>query len=685
MVSSGSWVPGNSLKSLSGGVINRLNASRRRFHELDSLCVHMERDSPDSLRTPATDPSGTGSLRERAMGIIAFATVLALLYFGRGVLIPFTVALILSLLIAPLVRRLRRIGLGRVPSVLVAVLISAFVVTAAAGVLGSQVLRMAASLPQYERNIQQKLRDLDDMTVGRFNALTSEASRLIESNPKSVGFTVPPGTGSSAAAPIPVELHQPGPAPLQIIAKVLTSVWVPIESTGIVLVVLVFVLLEHESLRDRFIRVAGGTNIRLTTLALNDAGERLSRFFVSQFAVNLGVGAAIGVGLAVLGVPQATLWGALATLLRFVPYVGVWLAALLASALAIAIVPGWSLALSTLGLFIVVELIAAQVVEPHLYGQTTGLSPLSVVVAAIFWSALWGPIGLVLSTPLTLCLLVIGRHIRALRFLELLLGDTQALSLPQKFYQRALSGDADEILVDARAFLKRNSFAAYCDLVLMPALHLGFLDFELGAISRDQQLKIRDLLVALVSALSGEPKRLQRHRPSVLDDEDPGRILRQHREQLTGRWQGPVVVPPGSILLCLGLGSPADTIAAELLVRALREQGLDARHVSMEDLDAQSRPPGADPAAISIAYVVSAFPSAAREHSEQTNERIRQHLPNAKVVSVFLPGISIQKELSPHVGNADHAVSSLVEAVELCLETAARYTVETRGPERREG
>jgi predicted PurR-regulated permease PerM len=630
--------------------------------------MHMERNNPDSLRTPATDPSGTGSLRDRAIGIIAFAAVLALLYFGRDVLIPFTVALILSLLIAPLVRRLRRLGLGRVPSVLVAVLISAFVVTAAAGVLGSQVLRMAASLPQYERNIQQKLRNLDDMTVGRFNALTSEASRLIESPPKSVGSTVPSGTGSSAAAPIPVELHQPRPAPLQIIAKVLASVWVPIESTGIVLVVLVFVLLEHEALRDRFIRVAGGTNIRLTTLALNDAGERLSRFFVSQFAVNLGVGAAIGLGLAVLGVPQATLWGALATLLRFVPYVGVWLAALLASALAIAIVPGWSLALSTLGLFIVVELIAAQVVEPHLYGHTTGLSPLSVVVAAIFWSALWGPIGLVLSTPLTLCLLVIGRHIRALRFLELLLGDTQALTLPQKFYQRALSGDADEILAAARTFLKRNSFAAYCDLVLMPALHLGFLDFELGAITRDQQLKIRDLLVAVVSALGGEPKRLRRHRLSVLDDEDPGRILRQHRERLTGRWQGPVVVPPGSILLCLGLGSPADTIAAELLVRALREQGLDGRHVSIEDLNAESRPPGADPAAIAIAYLVSAFPSAERARSEQTKDRLRQHLPNARVVSVFLPGISIQKELSPYVGNADHAVSSFVGAVEVSLE-----------------
>ena len=175
----------------------------------------MERDHPDSLRTPATDPSGTGPLRDRAIGIIAFATVLALLYFGRDVLIPFTVALILSLLIAPLVRRLRRIGLGRVPSVLVAVLISALVVTAAAGVLGSQVLRMAESLPQYEKTIQQKLRDLDDMTVGRFNALTSEASRLIESHPRSVGSTVPSGTGASLrrVPRFPLSCTNPAPPP----------------------------------------------------------------------------------------------------------------------------------------------------------------------------------------------------------------------------------------------------------------------------------------------------------------------------------------------------------------------------------------------------------------------------------------------------------------------------------------
>ena len=626
----------------------------------------MAADDPDPPRGPITDPSGIGSVRDRAIGIIAFATVLALLYVGRAVLIPLTIALMLSLLIAPLVRRLRRIGLGQIPSVLIAVLTSAVVVATAAGVLGTQVLRMAARLPQYERTIQQKLRNLDEMTVGRLNALTSEASRLIESHPTGVApEAAAGGDPASAVAPIPVELHQPRATPLEIIARVLASVWAPIESTGIVLVVLVFVLFEHEALRDRFIRVAGGTNIRSTTLALNDAGERLSRFFVSQFAVNLGVGVAIGLGLAIVGLPQAALWGTLATLLRFVPYVGIWLAALLATVLAIAVAPGWSLAINTLALFVVVELVAGQAVEPNLYGHTTGLSPLSVVVAAIFWSALWGPIGLVLSTPLTLCLLVLGRHIRALNFLDLLLGDTQGLTLPQKFYERALSGDADEILAAARTFLKRNSFAAYCDSVVMPALHLAFLDRAAGTISPDQQIKMRDLLVAVVSTLSGEPRRL---RSSVLGDQNAGLILRRHREQLIGRWQGPVAVPPGSILLCLGLGSRADTIAAELLVRALREQGLDARHVSLEDVDEGSRPPDADPAAVAIAYLVSAFPSAEREHFGQTADRVRQQLPSVRVVSVFLPGVSLQPELSAPVANADYAVSSFVEAVQASLE-----------------
>ena len=635
----------------------------------------MANENPELPRPPG-DPTGYGVLRERAVGIIAFAVVLALLYVGRGVLIPITVALMLSLLIAPIIRRLRRLGLGQTSAVLVAVLGVTLLVAAAAAVLGTQVLRMAAALPQYERTIQEKLHDLDELTVGRLDAVTSEASRLVETHPAPGAAAVAPVAGTlQGAAPIPVEVHQPRASSWEVMARVLGSLWEPLASTGIVLVVLVFVLLEHEGLRDRFIRAVGGTNIRLTTLALNDAGERLSRFFASQLAVNLSVGAAIGLGLALLGVPQAILWGALATLLRFVPYVGVWIAAFLATALAIAVTPGWSLAVSTLCLFVVVELIAGQAVEPNLYGHTTGLSPLSVVVAAIFWSALWGPIGLVLSTPLTLCLLVIGRHIRALSFLDLLLGDAQALSLAQKFYQRALSGDADEIVVVARSFLKRNSFAAYCDVVVLPALHLAFLDRESGVISQGQQARMRDVLVAVVSDLGNEPRRLRRRQPSVLAEQNAGLILRQHREQLAGRWQGPLAVPQGSILLCLGLGSPADTIAAELLVRALREQRLDARHPAVEDIAVGQGPPEAKPGIVGAIYLVSAFPNSEREQAQALIERVRARFPDTRVITVMMPGILLPTDLPSRLGTADGTVSSFAEAAQVSLGPAAGTAV----------
>jgi predicted PurR-regulated permease PerM len=634
----------------------------------------MRNNAPNPTGRPASERSAAVSLRDRASGIIAFAVVLTLLYLGRDVLIPLTLALMLSLLIAPLIRLLRRIRLGQTPAVLVAVLVLALSLSAIAAAVGTQVLRMAASLPQYEDTIQHKLQNLDEMTVGRLNTLTSEASRLIDRRRTAVGSSVAVPAGerpglSPTGRPIPVELHAPPADPFQIIGKVLASVWVPIETTGIVLIVMVFVLLEHESLRDRIIRIAGGTHIRLTTLALNDAGERLSRFFVSQFAVNLGVGAAIGLGLAILGLPHSMLWGALAAILRFVPYVGVWIAAVFSTVLALAVVPGWSLAVSTLGLFVLVEAIAGQVVEPQLYGHTTGLSPLSVVVAAIFWSSLWGPVGLILSTPLTLCLLVLGRHIEALSFLDLLLGDTQALTLPQKFYQRALSGDSHEIIANARDFLKRNSLAAYCDLVLMPALHLGRLDYEIGVISDSQQMKIRDVIVTVVSALGRErpnPSR-QRQGASVLDHVSSGRTLRQYREQLTGRWQGPLAVPAGSVMICLGMGSTADDLATELLVRILLEYKQDARHFSMDDVNVEL-PPDATPGGVAIVYLVSAFAGTEDGSHEVVVERVRKLLPGALLVDVLLPGVSAHPESPSQGANTDHTVTTFARALQICLE-----------------
>ncbi len=453
------------------------------------------------------------------------------------------------------------------------------------------------------------------------------------------------------------------------VERVLGSMWVPLETAGIVIVVLIFVLLERESVRDRFIRLAGPADLRATTLVLNDAGERLSRFFVSQFAVNLGVGLALWLGLALIGLPHATLWAALAAVLRFVPYVGVWIAAVISAALAAAVAPGWTLVLLTLGLFTVVELIAGQLVEPQLYGHSTGLSPLSVVVAAIFWSWIWGPVGLVVSTPLTLCLVVMGRHVKALRLLDIMLGDSQALTMPERFYQRALSADSDELIANARAYLKHDSLAAYSDFVLMPALRLAAFDLERRTITREQQLKVRQTIVTVIAAISGGRSRFtrRRHAMSMLDQMNAGRQLRQQREQLIGRWQGPLAVPPGSIMLCLSMGSMSDDLATELLVRILRDKQIDARHVSVEDLKAP--PPEAVPGSVSMVFVVSSTPGDERQAAGAAVEQLRARFAHALLIGVCLPGLVLQQGGSDSIlPGTDKSASSLVDALQICVD-----------------
>ena len=629
------------------------------------------------------DPPPISSLRDRAGGIVATATVLALLYFGRDVLVPVTLAVILSLLIAPLVRVLRSVGLGQTLSVLVAVLGLALAVGATAAVIGMQVVKMTAGLPHYEQTIRHKLATLNEITVGRLKSFNGQAGRFIDQSPAARAPTDAAARGSSTAGrppadapraeappPIPVEIHEPPANPLVVLQRVMGSLWVPLETAAIVFVVLIFVLLEHEAVRDRFIRIAGGADIRATTLALNDAGQRLSRFFVSQFLVNLGVGLAVAAGLIIIGLPHALLWGALAGVLRFVPYVGVWIAALFATVLAAAVDPGWTLAIATLGLFIIVELLAGQLIEPQLYGHTTGLSPLSVVVAAIFWSWLWGPVGLIVSTPLTLCLVVAGRHIKALSLLDILLGDNQALTMPQRFYQRALSGDSQEIIAAARAFLKRNSFATYCDVVLIPALSLARLDLDSGAISPQQLTLVRDVMVAVIGAIAGEGRKFSRRpaRGSVLDHPGAGRVLRTQREQTYGPFQGPLSVPPGSIMLCVGMGSPSDDLATELLVRILRDQKVDARHLSIDDLNAPP-PPDASPDIVSVVYLVSAYPSEERKRCESVAARVRERFPAVRLVTVFLPGMLLPASpVIETVATADKAATSFGHAVQICLD-----------------
>ena len=657
--------------------------------------------------------------------LVGAATVLGMLYFGKEFLIPITLAVILSLLIAPLIRRMRHIGFGHAASVIVSVVTLTLALSTLCILIGVQVIQMGASLPKYEETIRGKLRALDEVTLGKLNALTGQADRVMDglsdyskpvssmpensattetatkvvSNPKhSSSRAANSAAGSSANAsagavvsradtngvntvtnageitpvkssvPIPVEIRQPPLKPFQLIEKIFNSIWGPIETTGIVFVVLIFVLLEHEALRDRFIRLIGKHDLRETTIAVNDAGERLSRFFISQFGVNIGVGLLIWLGLSVIGLSQALLWGAMAAILRFIPYIGVWIAAVCATFLAAAIAPGWSLALMTISLFFVVELVISQLIEPHLYGHTTGLSPLSVVIAAIFWSWLWGPVGLMLSTPLTLCLVVAGRYISSLNFLEVLLGEIPALTMPENFYQRALAGDAQEIIANARRFLKRKSFSAYCDTVLGPALHLAKMDFTDRAITKVEQVKVSNAIVSVIQEL-GENRKWWKHysRNSLLEGINLGLQLRSQRERMIGQWQGPINAPAGSILLSIGL-SNTDVLAAEILVRVLRAQHIDARHFSIEEFELPP-PPDSTPDIISMVCFVSTDPVKGHQHLESAATKLRSQLPHVKIVAVLLANPFDETEgVVEQVAGADQIVRSYQETLQTCLE-----------------
>ena len=268
-----------------------------------------------------------------------------------------------------------------------------------------------------------------------------------------------------------------------------------------VFIFVIFILFQRQDLRNRLVRLAGTQDLQRTTAALDDAGTRLSRLFLMQLALNAAFGLVIGVGLWLIGVPSAPLWGLLAMVLRFVPYVGALIAAIFPLLLAAAVDPGWTMVLWTALLFIVVEPLVGHVVEPMLFGHSAGLSPVAVVVAATFWTWLWGPIGLILATPLTICLVVLGRHVDRLKFLEVMLGDQPALTPPELIYQRMLAGDPVEASEQARLFLREKPLIAYYDEILLEGLKLAQADVERNRLDEDSMRRIRDAVAEIVDDL----------------------------------------------------------------------------------------------------------------------------------------------------------------------------------------
>jgi predicted PurR-regulated permease PerM len=521
--------------------------------------------------------------RFNANAVVAATCILGLLHFGREFLEPLALALILSLVIAPLVRMISRTGLGHLPAALMSVLLAAVGIVGISAILASQTVSVTDDLPQYRVAIQSKLESVRELTERPFARIEAELRAVAPGVP--AGRVANRGgakLASGQAQPVPVEIRVPQLSAAENVTRLFSLISGPIGEAGLVLVLMVFILLEHESLRDRMVRLTGNADVGRTMKALGDATEGVSRFFFSQFLVNLTFGCAIGIVLWTFGVPHAVLFGTLSGLLRFVPYLGALVAGALIGLFVAAIDSGWTLALSCMATFAALELLVANVVEPKVYGHSSGLSPLAVMVSALFWGVLWGPVGLLLSTPLTLCLVVAGRHVRALAPITILFSDAPGVDVAQRFYHRILLGESDAIIRDAQAYLRKFSFANYCDHVLLPGLALGVDEYDSGQIDKAQQNNIRSTIAALADALipaAGAPSRRPRRRIAMLDA-NVGAHLRHTRQKHLGKWQGPLDVPARSVVLCIGLPTERDELLNELFVLALRDVGIDARSVS---------------------------------------------------------------------------------------------------------
>lgn len=512
----------------------------------------------NSRRVPAAVVPGLRTLTSLATGVV----IVCAMYFGCTVLIPITLAVLLSFLLAPLVDMLRRLRLGELISVLVAVWMAVLTLTAFGVLIGAQLADLASDLPRYQIAIERRIDNVQQTVVVRADSVIARATnalkRITPLREEPVSANGRPA-GPADKTPLPVEVHEPSPSPLQLAQGFLSPVVSPIETIGIVMVTAIFILLQRADLRDRLIRLAGSRDLHRTTTAMDDAARRLSRYFLTQMAVNVCVGVVVALGLAVIGLPGALLFGVVAGLMRFVPYVGVWIAASLATILAAAVSPGWSMIVLTLVLFCVTEVVAGQFLEPLLYGHSTGLSPFAVIVAAIFWSWLWGAVGLLLSTPLTLCLVILGRYMSGLEFLDVLFGDRPALTPSESFYQRLLAGDRTRALAQAETLLKKRSLCEYYDAVALEGLRQARIDLLHGVVSPKQLRRIREAVLDLVENLDRDGDALSS--PLLAETRPTGRAP--------------------SVLCIAGRGKLDDLVTA-IAVRLLRQRGLRADSAKYE-------------------------------------------------------------------------------------------------------
>ena len=635
------------------------------------------------VRAAGTPFSGLGTL---AVAVITIAA----LYFGREVFVPLALAVLLSFALGPPVLLLRHWHINRVLAV-IAVVGFAFTVIAGIGALiGGQLAHLAENLPGYQTNITEKIHSLRDTTtssgvVGRAAKMLSDLGNEISKPREKIGrpaanAPVALAPGVQQQKPVPVEIRQSDPTPLQLILEVAAPLLQPLATAGIVVVFVIFFLLQRQDLRDRFIRLAGARDLRRTTQALDDAARRLSRYLLIQTGINASLGVLVGAGLWFIGVPNPVLWGILTMLLRFVPYIGPVIAAAFPAALAVAVDPGWSMLFWVVGLFVVAEGITGQVIEPWLYGQSTGLSGVAVVVAAAFWTLLWGPVGLLLSTPLTMCLVVLGRHVEHLQFLEVLLGDRPPLAPEESFYQRMLADDPDEAAHQAEAFLKDKPLSVYYDEVAIRGLALAQLDVNRGALDHTHRVRIKEAVEWVIDDLSDHDDAAA---PTLEADDEgepeaPTLAPVLSPEELAPSWRGKPV-------LCVAGRGSLDEASAAMLAQLLEKRGIGARVVPSEAVSVANLF-RLDVAGVQMACLSYLEPGSFT-NPRYLVRRLRRRLPQAKIVDGFwtLTAQEVEERDALAATRADCVVTSLRQAVEQAVNAArqaadAGLEGETRAP-----
>ena len=609
------------------------------------------------------------------IGNLVFGVVaVGALYLGREVFVPVALAILLSFALAPSVLLLRRCHLGRVPSVIAVVVIAFGAVSGLGFLLGSQLAHLAGNLPEYEYNVTEKIHSfrgtaIREGIVGRTSTMLQDLSKEISkpSDETASAAKVPRAAAAQPPAPTPVETHALNLTPLQVVQGIVGPLLQPLATAAIVIVFLIFFLLQREDLRNRFIRLAGTRDLQRTTEALDDAGRRLSRYLLMQSAINATFGVWIGIGLWLIGVPNAVLWGTLSALLRFIPYIGPVIAAACPAALALAVDPGWSMLFWVIGLFLVTEPLTGQLVEPWLYGRSTGLSGVAVVVAAAFWTFLWGPVGLLLSTPLTMCLVVLGRHVERLQFLEVLLGDQPALAPEQSFYQRILADDPDEAAHQAETFLKERPLSAYYDQVAIKGLALAQLDVNRGTLNHEQRVRLKAAIDDIIDDLSG-------HEDAAATDIKEGEpgvapmapVL--SAAELAPSWRGKPV-------LCVAGRGSLDEASAAMLAQLLEMHGIGARVVPREAVSARHLDQ-LDVTGVQMACLCYLEPGTFA-NARYLVRRLRRRLPKAGIMAGFWTLTAEQAEERDALGatGVDLVVHLTQKAVEHIVHVAKEIPI----------